>query len=333
MSESTKTIQFDASLLQGGTRRRNKNQANKTRKEKPDPTPIQLNRNILKMMRQQQVAEHKQYLMKGVSGGSSASSGESLQQSLDYFRQQGGSEEIQPPPVGIPQTGAQVGFGSMSQTGGQTNAYANAQVGGRANAFADAQVSRPSVIFPTGMEIPGVAPAPLFKSKELPNPEYSNLKGSVKPTFRQLARMPVVIPTADPLIQGGNSEAKRKDVSYQRQLLDAMESASSAPGDKDDVHKRHVRTYRLGRSKQGLVSVLLSNKQIRRTISKKKHDLKRLPMQKVRQDLVRKGFIRMGSTAPDNVLREIYENVEMIGQVRNFSPDILMHNLLGEEAK
>jgi hypothetical protein len=322
MSESTKTIQFDASLLQGGTRRRNKNQANKTRKEKPDPTPIQLNRNILKMMRQQQVAEHKQYLMKGVSGGSSASSGESLQQSLDYFRQQGGSEEIQPPPVGIPQTGAQVGFGSMSQT-------VPVQVGGRANE----QVGRPSVIFPTGMEIPGVAPAPLFKSKELPNPEYSNLKGSVKPTFRQLARMPNVIPTADPLIQGGNSEAKRKDVSYQRQLLDAMESAGPKEGDKDDVHKRHVRTYRLGRSKQGLVSVLLSNKQIRRTVSKKKHDLKRLPMQKVRQDLVRKGFIRMGSTAPDNVLREIYENVEMIGQVRNFSPDILMHNLLGEEAK
>jgi hypothetical protein len=322
MSESTKTIQFDASLLQGGTRRRNKNQANKTRKEKPDPTPIQLNRNILKMMRQQQVAEHKQYLMKGVSGGSSASSGESLQQSLDYFRQQGGSEEIQPPPVGIPQTAAQVGFGSMSQ-------IVPVQVGGRANE----QVSRPSVIFPTGMEIPGVAPAPLFKSKELPNPEYSNLKGSVKPTFRQLARMPNVIPTADPLIQGGNSEAKRKDVSYQRQLLDAMESAGPKEGDKDDVHKRHVRTYRLGRSKQGLVSVLLSNKQIRRTISKKKHDLKRLPMQKVRQDLVRKGFIRMGSTAPDNVLREIYENVEMIGQVRNFSPDILMHNLLGEEAK
>jgi hypothetical protein len=314
MSESMKTIQFDSSLLQGGTRRRNKNQANKTRKDKPDPTPVQLNRNILKMMRQQQVAEHKQYLMKGVSGGSSASSGESLQQSLDYFRQQGGSEERNEPPVGIPQTGGQVGFGSMSQT-------------------VPVQVDRPSVVFPTGMEIPGVSPAPLFKSKELANPKYSNLKGSLLPTFRQLARLPVVNPTVDPLIQGGNSEAKRKDVSYQRQLLDAIDTVGPKEGDKDDVHKRHVRTYRLGRSKLGLVSVLLSNKQIRRTISKKKHDLKRLPMQKVRQDLVRKGFIRMGSTAPDNVLREIYENVEMIGQVRNFSPDILMHNLLGEEAK
>ena len=326
MSESMKTIQFDASLLQGGTRRRNKNQANKTRKDKPDPTPVQLNRNILKMMRQQQVAEHKQYLMKGVSGGSSASSGESLQQSLDYFRQQGGSEEIQPPPVGIPQTGGQVGFGSMSQT---------VPVGGRANAFANGQVGRPSVVFPTGMEIPGVVPAPLFKSKELAKPTYSNLKGSVLPTFRQLARIGL------PLVQGGGKgdsknagDAKAKDVSYQRQLLEAIESEEKKAGeDKDDVHKRHVRTYRLGRSKLGLVSVLLSNKQIRRTISKKKHDLKRLPMQKVRQDLVRKGFIRMGSTAPDNVLREIYENVEMIGQVRNFSPDILMHNLLGEEAK
>jgi len=326
MSESMKTIQFDASLLQGGTRRRNKAPANKTRKDKPDPTPVQLNRNILKMMRQQQVSEHKQYLMKGASAGSSTSSGESLQKSLDYFKQQGGSEEIQPPPVGIPQTGGQVGFGSMSQT-------VPVQVGGRANAFDNTQVGRPSVVFPTGMEIPGVAPAPLFKSKELAKPTYSNLKGSVLPTFRQLARMPVVIPTTDPLILGGNSETKRKDVSYQRQLLDAIDTAGPKEGDKDDVHKRHVRTYRLGRSKQGLVSVLLSNKQIRRTVSKKKHDLKRLPMQKVRQDLVRKGFIRMGSTAPDNVLREIYENMEMIGQVRNFSPDILFHNLLGEEAK
>jgi len=323
MSESTKTIQFDASLLQGGTRRRNKAPANRTRKEKPDPTPVQLNRNILKMMRQQQVAEHKQYLMKGASSSSSsASAGEALQQSLDYFSRQGGSAPTATPdatPVSGAETVPQIGFGSV-----QTNV----QGGG---------VGRPSVVFPTGMEIPGVAPAPLFKSKEMPKPTYSNLKGSVLPTFRQLAlTAPLSAPLNAPLLPAlqGGMDAKAQDVSYQRQLLDAMDGAKEGGGAKDEVQRRHVRTYRVGRSKRGLVSVLLSNKQIRRNITKKKHDLKRTPMQKVRQDLVRKGFIRMGSTAPDNVLREIYENVEMIGQVRNYSPDILLHNLLGgEEAK
>ena len=91
-----------------------------------------------------------------------------------------------------------------------------------------------------------------------------------------------------------------------------------------------MRTFRVGKSKtRPLISVLLPSKTIRQNVTQKAKMLKKEPIGKVKQNLVQGGFIRMGSTAPDSVLREIYENVAMIGEVKNFSPEILMYNMLG----
>lgn len=98
-----------------------------------------------------------------------------------------------------------------------------------------------------------------------------------------------------------------------------------------NYQKRTVRrTHRVGRSKRlPIVSVLLPNKTIRSKVATHSKTLKTLPMPQVKNSLVKTGMIKIGSEAPENVLREIYENMCLIGgPVMNYNPDVLYYNML-----
>lgn len=94
--------------------------------------------------------------------------------------------------------------------------------------------------------------------------------------------------------------------------------------------KTKRRTYKIGKSKVlPKVSVLVSNKTIRNNISTKKQLLKQVPIQEVKSYLMKRGFIKIGSTAPSDVLRKMYESAVMIcGEVQNHNPENLLYNYL-----
>jgi hypothetical protein len=55
--------------------------------------------------------------------------------------------------------------------------------------------------------------------------------------------------------------------------------------------------------------------------------LKQTPIKDVKQFLLNKGFIKVGSVAPNDVLRKMYESVSLIcGDVQNHNNEILLHN-------
>ena len=90
------------------------------------------------------------------------------------------------------------------------------------------------------------------------------------------------------------------------------------------------RTYNVGKSKMyPKISVLVSNKTIRNNITTKSHLLKQVPIQEVKKHLIKKGFIRVGSIAPNDVLRKMYEtSILMCGEIQNHNPDNLLYNYL-----
>lgn len=90
------------------------------------------------------------------------------------------------------------------------------------------------------------------------------------------------------------------------------------------------RTYKIGKSKVlPKVSVLVSNKTIRNNITTKKQLLQQVSLQDVKTYLVKRGFIKVGSTAPSDVLRKMYESAVMIcGEVQNHNPENLLYNYL-----
>lgn len=94
------------------------------------------------------------------------------------------------------------------------------------------------------------------------------------------------------------------------------------------VKKLLRRTYRAGKDKfKPRVGVLLPNKTIRSNITTKAYMLKQTPIEEIRKTLVKKGFIKHGSSAPNDVLRKIFESIQMIGgEVSNYNSDNLLYN-------
>jgi len=87
------------------------------------------------------------------------------------------------------------------------------------------------------------------------------------------------------------------------------------------------RVYNVGKS--GVVrkvGVLVSSQGYRNTVLTKKKALKTDSIGHVSKYLCDKGLIKVGSTAPEEVLRELYENAELVGNLQNHNVENLLHN-------
>ena len=93
------------------------------------------------------------------------------------------------------------------------------------------------------------------------------------------------------------------------------------------------RTYRIGRSKtEPKIGVLVSNKTIRNRITTEAQLLKQTPIQDVRRFLIKKGFIKVGTNAPNDVLRKMYETVSLVcGEIQNHNPENLLYNFMNDK--
>ena len=88
------------------------------------------------------------------------------------------------------------------------------------------------------------------------------------------------------------------------------------------------RTYYVGRSKvHPRVSVLVSNKTIRARTTLKQQELKQVPISEVKKYLLTHGFIKVGTSSPNDVLREMYESAQLIcGEIKNHNSENLLYN-------
>ena len=94
--------------------------------------------------------------------------------------------------------------------------------------------------------------------------------------------------------------------------------------------KTYKRTYKVGKSSVfPRVSVLVSNKTIRKQVANKKQLLKQSSMSDIKKFLMKRGFIKVGSTAPNDVLRKMYESATLIcGEIQNHNPENLLYNFM-----
>jgi hypothetical protein len=88
------------------------------------------------------------------------------------------------------------------------------------------------------------------------------------------------------------------------------------------------RTYYVGKSRiHPRVSVLVSNKTIRAKTTLKQQELKQVPITEVRKYLLKHGFIKVGTSSPNDVLREMYESAQLIcGEIKNHNSENLLYN-------
>ena len=92
------------------------------------------------------------------------------------------------------------------------------------------------------------------------------------------------------------------------------------------------RTFKVGKSPVlHRVSVLLSNQTLRKRVNNRKTELKYTPMNEIKTFLIRRGLIKIGTIAPNNVLRQMYEDAMLTcGEIYNHNPEVLLFNFMNQ---
>ncbi|NBX71897.1 hypothetical protein EBQ91_03175 [bacterium] len=136
-----------------------------------------------------------------------------------------------------------------------------------------------------------------------------------------------------------NIQKKLAQINYGKKLEKNKKENRKENRKRIPKHQKTLRrTFRVGKSRVApKVSVLVSNKTIRKNIYTQSLLLKQTPIKEVKRYLIKHGFIRVGSIAPNHVLRKMYENARLIcGELKNHNPDNILYNFLhgdGEEQK
>ena len=92
------------------------------------------------------------------------------------------------------------------------------------------------------------------------------------------------------------------------------------------------RKYTLGKSKiKKTVSVLVKDRGTRKIILAAQKDLKRKSINDVKEYLRDHNLIKIGSNAPNDVLRKLYESSMLAGEITNSNSEILLHNFSKED--
>uniref|UniRef100_A0A6C0B9D2 Uncharacterized protein n=1 Tax=viral metagenome TaxID=1070528 RepID=A0A6C0B9D2_9ZZZZ len=173
-------------------------------------------------------------------------------------------------------------------------------------------------------------------SLTLNQPKYGCLKNGSLPTYkswitatqknRPIIENPMPIP-----IERNNNLLRASELKQRMEKINARQ-----PLKRKQKQKRIVRrTFKIGKSTVvPRVSVLVSNRTIRNKVTTEGQLLKQKPLEEIKRYLIKRGLIRVGTTAPNDVIRKMYEcSVMMCGEVQNHNPDNLLYNFFNNDEK
>jgi hypothetical protein len=202
------------------------------------------------------------------------------------------------------------------------------------------------------------------KKTQIPNdPPYGCLKNGTKPTYSQykktLKRKPefqiqTPIQTAiqsviQPLIQNPIQQTPIQTAIQQTPIQKVVQTPSNIlnldrktklenfknelikPNKRKIKRNKTIKIYNLGKNnKKRTVGVLVKSGKTRKKIKLEHEVLKKRCISDIKHYLRKHNLIKVGTSAPDNVLRNIYEASNLSGDIYNKNVTTLLHNFMKE---
>jgi hypothetical protein len=138
---------------------------------------------------------------------------------------------------------------------------------------------------------------------------------------------------ASTISQNGNAE--NENVENENDESDSNENRNSHSLRKTKIRRRLRKTitkkFKLGKQAGNVVGVWIKNNDTRKNIQKEQGLLKSKQLGEVKKYLVEKNLIKIGSTAPPGVIRNIYEASMLSGEVENIGKGVGLHNFLEDK--
>lgn len=167
-------------------------------------------------------------------------------------------------------------------------------------------------------------------------PKYGCLVGGKLPTYRSWKKtsdntqQPIVNIVNPTTIENIN---KIKEIQQTANNLNNKKIITNQPAQPINQKRTLKRKYNVGKSKiYSKIGVLISNRTIRTQTIQKTQQINQTSINEIRKILVKKGLIKIGSNAPNDVLRKMYESVFLIvGDVQNHNMETILHNYVHEE--
>lgn len=196
----------------------------------------------------------------------------------------------------------------------------------------------------------------IFEKSTIPNsviaaPPYGCLKNGNKPTYRQYKKtlkknktenniQPKLVINDKPqtmLNPESNAIQRKAKLNEVREKLSStfknpVVDINIPEPPKKKIKKRNKTLKRkiiLGKNKNS-VGVLIKNKKTRRRIKRDMDVLKSTKISDIKNYLKRHNLIKIGSTAPEDVLRKMYEDSRLSGSIYNKNSEILIHNYMSD---
>ncbi len=100
---------------------------------------------------------------------------------------------------------------------------------------------------------------------------------------------------------------------------------------KQIVTRKVKKTYTLGKHKgKRIVSVLVKDRATRKKIVDAQKMLRKRSIPEMKQYLKDHQLLKVGSTAPNDIVRQMYESAIMTGEIVNDNTDVLLHNITND---
>jgi hypothetical protein len=163
-------------------------------------------------------------------------------------------------------------------------------------------------------------------------PPYGCLKNGTKPTYSQYMKTLKKPNTSKkPTLVLPPKPPPTTEVLERKEKLNKLKETMALPKKETILQtinkKRTIKIFKLGK-KGGKVGVLVKSGKTRKKVREEHKILHSKCILEVKRYLRKHNLIKAGTAAPENILRKLYEDSFLAGDIYNKNADILLHNYI-----